>query len=695
MGFQIISGLPIWFSLLCALVGAALAATLYFRNKTSGFPRPLTILLATLRFLAFSLIAFLLLSPLVKTTGKNIEKPTLVIGIDNSASMVAGSDSTFLRTNLPQYYEKLKSGLGKSYDLKFYTFGQQVTASEKASFKESRSDIASFIGSINADFYNRNLGAMILLTDGIYNSGENPLYPLRNSMYPVFTIKLGDSALKRDLIISEVNHNRYAYKGNRFPIEVKVHALEATRESTQLSVYTDGKEVFKRKIEFTSSNQVSTIPLFVEAGEPGLKKFTITLDGISGEINTTNNKREIFVEVKEMRQKIAIVAASPHPDLAAIKRSLENSNNYEADLAMIDNFNGQAEDYSLFILHQLPSFNNQSIRLVNELIRKKIPVLFILGEQSDLSRFNQFEAGIVLSGFNKSSNEALPVLNKDFPLFILTRQMEELFTVLPPLISPFANYQVSNATYILAYQKIGQITTKMPLIAFGQTAEVRYGFIAGEGIWKWRMEDFVDNKNHTVFDDFINKSVQYLSQPDDKGKFRVYWNNYYAEYDPVKFSARLYNAADEPITGPEVKMLLTNEDGKEYSYSFSTNEEIYELSIGALPAGLYSFRAETDPGTGILTKTGNFVVNPLNLEDINLIADHHLLNAIADETGGSSFMFGDIDNLIELIKNREDIKPVVYSKKRYTDLVDFFPLLVLLILLMGLEWFLRKFHGSY
>ncbi len=695
MGFQIISGLPIWFSLLCPLIGAVVAATLYFRNKTSGFSRTLTILLATLRFLTFTIIAFLLLSPLVKTTGSTIEKPTLVIGIDNSASMVASPDSSFLRGKLPEFYEKLKSGLGKSYDLKFYTFGQQVIESENTNFKESRSDIASFISSMNADFYNRNLGAMILLSDGIYNSGENPLYPLHSSMYPVFTVKLGDSVAKRDLIIREVTHNRYAYKGNRFPIEVKVHALEAARESTKLFVFSDGKEVFSRKIDITSANQVFTIPLFVEAGEPGLKKFTITLDGITDEINTANNKREIFVEVKEMRQKIAIVAASPHPDLAAIKRALENSNNYEADLSMVDNFTGKTEDYSLFVLHQLPSSNNQSVRLVNELIQKKIPVLFILGGQSDLSRFNQFKAGIALSGFNKSSNEALPALNKDFPLFIITKQMEELFAVLPPLISPFANYQLSNATYILAYQKIGQITTKMPLIAYGQTAEARYGFIAGDGIWKWRMQDFVENANQAIFDDFINKSVQYLSQPDEKGKFRVYWNNYYAEYDPVEFSARLYNEADEPITGPEVKMLITNEDGKEYSYSFSTNEEVYQLSIGTLPAGLYSFRAETDPGTGILIKTGNFVVNPLNLEDINTVADHRLLNAMADETGGTSFMPGDIDNLIELIKNRDDIKPVVYSKKRYTDLVDFFPLLLLLILMMSIEWFLRKFHGSY
>lgn len=695
MGFQIISGLPFWFVLLCLALGAAVAAILYFRNKSSGFSRPLTTLLAVLRFISFSLIAFLLLSPLIKTIGRSTEKPSIVIGLDNSSSMFSGNDSSFLTSTLPGFYDQLNSELANKFDVRFYTFGQDVVQSENPDFKDAKTDISSFISAINAEFYNRNLGAMVLLSDGIYNSGENPLYPLRNAMYPVFTVKLGDTTVKRDLIISGVTHNRYAYKGNRFPVEVKVHAREAAGASTNLTVTSDGKEIYSRPIKVSTANQVFTIPFFIEAGETGLKKYTIATEAIPDEINTSNNRREIFVEVKEMRQKIALVAASPHPDLAALKRSLENSNNYQADLFMIGDFNAKVSDYSLFILHQLPSSTNQAIRLTDEIIQSKIPVLFMLGAQSDLSRFNQLKTGLSLSGFNQSSNEALPFLNKDFPLFMLTTPMEDLFSVLPPLISPFANYQVSNATYILAYQKLGQAITGIPLVAFTQMAEVRYGLIAGEGIWKWRMQDFAQNANHQTFDDFIHKSVQYLSQPGDKGNFRVYWNNYYAENEPVDFSARLYNDTEEPITGPEVEMQITNEDGKEYNYSFTTKGLIYQLSAGSLPAGLYSFTAKTDPGTGIITKSGNFVVSPLNLEDVNTVANHRLLNAMAEETGGSSFMPDDMQKIIEVIKNRDDIKPVVYSKKRYTDLVDFFPMLLLIIILMGAEWFLRKFYGSY
>ena len=695
MGFQIISGSPIWLIILCALLGAGVAAVLYFRNTSSGFPRSLVIFLAILRFVTFTLISFLILSPMVRVISRDVEKPSIVIGIDNSNSMIKGKDSVFLSDRLPEFLNKIKSDIGNQYDVKFFVFGHNVVESDTADFSDGKTDISSLLSVVNSRYYNRNLGAMILLTDGIYNSGENPLYQVRNLTFPVFTVKFGDTTVNRDLIISKVNHNRYAYKGNQFPVEVLVHAREAAGESTRLVVTSEGEEIFSRNISVSSGNQVFTIPLLIEAKETGLKKYRIVVEGIPGEISRENNVRDIFVEVKEMRQKIAVVANSPHPDLAALKRALEYSNNFEAEMFFADNFTANMADYSLFVLHQLPSASNQSTRLMDELSRLKIPALFILGSQSDIPRLNRMQAGLSLVGYNNSSNEALPVLNKNFPLFIITEQMNNLFADLPPLVSPFGNYQISNATYSLAHQKIGQLKTELPLVAFAQTADVRYGFIAGEGIWKWRMHDFASNGNHNTFDDFVVKSAQYLSQQTEKGKFRVFWNNYYAENDPVEFSARLYNDSDQPITGPEVNIIISSEQGKEFNYSFSINDESYHLQIGSLPTGLYSFRAETDPGTGALVKTGNFVVTSLILEDVNTVADHRLLDAIAAESGGISYFYDEMDKISETIRNRDDIKPVVYSKRRYTDLVDFYPLLILLILMMGVEWFLRKYSGSY
>ena len=50
--------------------------------------------------------------------------------------------------------------------------------------------------------------------------------------------------------------------------------------------------------------------------------------------------------------------------------------------------------------------------------------------------------------------------------------------------------------------------------------------------------------------------------------------------------------------------------------------------------------------------------------------------------------------LPRLLRQRDDIKTVVYSNTRYTELLNLPLLLLLLLLLMGAEWGLRKYHGE-
>lgn len=696
MNIQIITAAPVWFTVLCLLAGAAVSAILYFRNHDSAFSRNAIIILALLRFAAFSIAAFLLLSPMVRITGRDVIKPTIIAGIDNSASMLHKTDSATLAAEVKNMISILKNQLGDDYMLDVVSFGTQVDDSLKLSFSESKTDIAAFLKQADSRYFNRNLGAVVLISDGIFNSGENPVYTARNAEAPVFTVKMGDTAVSRDLIISRINHNRFAYKGNRFPIEIIVHARELPGEKSKLSISHEGKLLIEKEFVVSSANQVITFPLFIEADETGLKKFRIAADVVGGEINTENNVRDIYIEVREMRQKIAIIAAAPHPDLAAFMRALNKSNNFEASLFMINDFAGKPEDYSAVIFHQLPSSNLTSKKnLPEEVIRLNVPAMFVLGPQSDIAAFNRLSTGISITGQTAAINEALPVLNNSFPLFLASSQLQKLFQELPPLSVPFANYQVSNSTYTMAFQGIGQLTTNMPLVAYSQTASNRYAFVAGEGLWKWRMTDYLVNGNHDAFDELVSKSVQYLAQDAEKGKFRIYWNNYYTENEPVEFSARLFNEADEPITTPEIELTLTNESGKEFKFSFLPLDDSYLLKIGALLPGLYSFSATTDPGTGKLTKTGSFVVNALSLEDVNTVADHNTLNVIAESSNGKSFFASQINDLVAVIKAADDIKPVVYERKRYTELTDLFGLLLILFILLGLEWFIRKYLGSY
>lgn len=695
MNFQIVSGSSLWLTPLCLMAGLGYALLLYYRNRTDEIAPAWRGWLFTFRLITVSLLSFLLLSPMVSLLKRDVEKPTIIIGVDNSRSMILTSDSLEQRKQLKASFDALTSELSKDFTVSLYGLGQRVSNNPELNFNEGSSDLGAFFADMQNRYYNRNVGAIVFLSDGIYNVGSDPVYPARNTGFPVYPLKFGDTTVYCDLSVLSVKHNQVAYKGNRFPIEAVVQARQASGKSARITITAGDTEIHSQVLNFVSDNQVIAVPAFADASKTGMLKFTIKIQVIDGEINILNNERVVFVEVKEKRQKIALLANSPHPDLAAIERAVGQSNNFELEQFVLEDFNLNPADYSLFILHNLPSPLRSLEKLSVEIEKLNKPVLYILGNQTDIQRFNNLRTGLNLLNYSNRQNEAQPVINEQFPLFTVDRQMINLLENVPPLISPFAQYSQSKATFTLAHQKIGNLKTDMPLMMFGQSAQRRFGVIAGEGIWKWRIFDFSLNNNHQTFDELFGKIIQYLSVESDAGRLQVSWRNYYAENQPIEFNANIYNESFEMINEPELQMIITDESGKNYDYTFLTSGSGYQLNAGNLPPGTYRFTATAETGSSKLNRQGGFTITALKLEEMNTVANHQLLNKLAVETGGKAFFGNQTSELITALKNRDDIKPVIYTRKQYTDLINFYPALILLILLLGAEWFLRKFYGNY
>jgi hypothetical protein len=696
LNFKLITAYPWWFFVACILIGLLITGILYFRKKNSEYSGKLLWLLATIRFVATTLLAFLLMSPMIRTIKRTTVKPAIIIGVDNSSSIVMNSDSSFYRKDFINNIESLRKSFESDYEVHIYDFGQQILLDTLPDFKDQLTDISSLFNEVNTRYFNRNIGAVILASDGIYNSGSDPLYNVRNSKYPVYTINLGDTTSRKDIRIQKVSHNKTAYKGNRFPVEITLQSIELKGEHATVTISQKDNTLFSQEITISSTNQIITVPALLEAKETGLMRLKVSVSKIEGESNTSNNSREIFIEVKESRMKVAIITDSPHPDVAALQRVISNSNNFEPYIFSAGEFSSQKpESFNLIILNQLPSINNSFTSQLNSIIKSKTPLLLIIGTQSNIQVINTLNLGLILTGFKGSFNESLPLINPSFSLFLYTESQKKFIESVPPLISPLAGYNIANSINVFAKQVIGSTTTDMPLILFNETVDNRIGIIAGEGIWKWRIFDYIKNASHSNFDELIAKMFQYLTAQSDKSRFRVDWNNFYAENENIEFNAILFNKSYEPITEPEVTLEIINEQKQKFDYTFSAGDQSYSLRIGTFPPGIYTFEAKADIAGELLVKRGSFVVTAVKLEDVNLKADHKLLNTIAKVSGGKSYYPQDFSSLAKDIKARQDVKAVSYSRKNFTDLIDYYPLMILLILLLGTEWFIRKYSGGY
>ncbi len=689
---NIITDYPLWFSIFCILLGAVYAFILYRKEeKFKDLSIWLIRSMACFRFLLVTILAFLLLSPFIKTLFNKVEKPVIIIAQDNSSSNLLNKDSDFYKNEYLDKLKVLKNSLEETYEVKTYTFGENLEEGSKVDYAKKITNLSNAFDELNNKFYNRNVGALILASDGIFNQGSNPVF---NSgiEFPIYTIALGDTSVQRDIILKEALHNKLTFLGNQFPIEIAAEATQCINQKTQLTITHNGKQLFSKQYDINSERFSINENVLFEAEEVGVQHYKISLSTVKGEISYVNNVRDIYIEVLDGRQNILILANAPHPDVKALKLSIESNENYKVTNQLINEFDGKTEPYSLVIVHQIPNNISPSLKKV---IESNISIFYILGNQTAIPKYNSLNLGLNIAKSRNKFNEILPAVADNFPLFTLSENTIKNINSLPPVIGPFGTYQLKTNGYVLLNQKIGSVETDNPLMVFFQNSGKKSAVLAAEGIWKWRMQDFLKNKNHQAFDEFINKTVQFLSVKEDKSKFRIFTKNNYFENEEIQFNAELYNDSYELVNDPEIKIDLYEEDGDKYNFVFNRTTTSYILNAGILPAGFYNYKARVKLGTKDYVETGKFQIRSLLLEANNTVANHQLLQNISEKFGGKLYYPQQMENISKAINTNNDIASIIYEENDLKELISLKWIFFVLLTLLSLEWFLRKRNGAY
>lgn len=658
------------------------------------FSRGLIVFLSLFRFIAASLLAFFLLEPMLKLIRQEVEKPVIVIGIDNSESMVMSADSAEVRALATQQLAALKQALNDDYELRTYSFGDAVNETSDFGFTEKETNISSFFGEIENRYSNRNLGAVILASDGLYNRGLNPVHQTSQILAPVYSIALGDTTPRKDIVINEILHNELAYLGNDFPIEVLIDARGFAGASTAVTLRHNGQELSQEVIRFDGEQTQQTVRFLTEATTVGIQQYTITAEPLEGEFTTGNNSRNIYIEVLDSQQKILMLANSPHPDLRAIKLAVEANENYTLDLILAGDEIPSLEEYHLVIFHGLPSSRN-TMSAVRDRVQNNVPAWFILTGQTNLSEFNNWNTGVNIIEAQRSTNPAGASFNATFSLFNVDAETGNYFGSLPPLNVPFGEYQQTAQGQMLMSQRIGSVKTEFPLWTFCDQNEWKTAILSGEGIWRWRTMSYADKGSHRTFNELVHKTVQYLASRENKDFLRVSGAKSFRENEDIVFRAEAYNRSYELTTDPEIRMVITDEEAQNFEFNFSRSGNAYRLNAGHLPAGNYTYRVISDGADEQHEVSGAFSVVSVNIESVAIVANHQLLYQISSATGGEMLYAGDVSTLPNRINESREIASVVYERKELSDLINLRWIFFILLGLFAVEWFIRKRQGAY
>lgn len=671
------------------IVAAAISYLIYFRNpENTNLSKLQNGILASLRFFSFTLIFLFLLSPLIERTRKIRQLPILAIAFDNSKSV---------QDNVPsfnQLAQAMQERFSDDYQLEFWRFGEKVENTGAITGTDRRSDYGQLIKSMKSSYINKNIGALVLVGDGIYNQGQNPENFASGLKFPVYTIGVGDTTLRTDAMIGKVKTNKVAFLKNKFPVEIELKFSKLKNQIAYIDIENNQQQVYSTTVPIVSDDDFKLEFVNLEAKEPGLQHYKIKVRSFDGEVNLKNNEYEFVIQIMENKQKILMLSEGPHPDLGAIRNSLSDLQNYEIKSLTGNIVPDSLFVYSLVVLNQLPSVKNASSNLLAKIKESRIPVLFLVGPNSLLEQLNSLDMGLKISASN-NTEEVQAVFDKNFSFFQLSDGALESLEMAPPLIAPFGDTNLSGMLQNLAKQQMRNVETNKTLMAFGFEKGRKIGFILGEGLWRWRLNNFRTDGNHEAFNELVQKIVQYLALKQNEDNFNVHYSALFQETDEIELTAELFNDSYELVNTPDVNISILSDSLRELSYQFDRINDFYRLNAGNLQPGDYTFEAETQLGNQRFSEKGSFSIVKNDIELQNIRADFGVLQKMSQQTGGEFAAFENYGTLLDAVGANKQITVQHYKQTFQTEWINMKMWFFALLLLLGAEWFFRKYWGIY
>jgi len=668
----IISDLPIMYSVACLFLGIGYAYFLY-RKEVLLKAKKLKQLLFIIRTFFIALLAVLLLNPVVKSIHKTKHKPIVILAQDISESI----PDSFALQILTQISKELTD-----FEVHEFSFSDKVNKGFSIDNSGLTTNYSNLFQDMNSRFANQNIAGLVLATDGLYNSGSNPLYDNRIN-FPIYPIAQGDTLVKRDISIAKVLKNEIAFLGNTFPLEITLSAQQCKGEHIQVEVWNKGKKIHTEDRIISTDDEYQKVKINLLAENVGLQHYTISVSQLHNEENSRNNSYTAYVEVIDSRYKILLLTEKTHPDIGAYKSAITKNKNYAVEQVNVNDFNGSFEAYQLVVIFGIKE-NNPLLALLE---KANVPLLvFDIQQNSNLKLTSAFSFKS-----RGSLEEVKAVKSESFSKFTFSPELLNLIQDAPPLQTPFGKYTLQIGSEVVIAQQVGMQVTPKPIILIDEANGRKLAFITAEGYWKWKLYDYANARNNEAFDEFFSKLTQYLVLQEDKSKFRIDYKKQFAENSNIYFEASLYNESYELINDKEISLVIQNEKGDEFDYEFSKSLERYNLNVGVLDLGKYTFLAKVKGGK--LIRKGSFDVRAIQLEQLYTVANHKLLFQLANISGGKLFYPNQLDKIITAIKKSKNNFISVSSKEKLKGMINIPLVLLILLVLISLEWFLRKYNG--
>lgn len=665
------------------LIASALAAfglSFYQYLFRAGKKSRLLFFLASLRFITLFTIFVLLINPVISRKTFETVKTPLPVLIDNSSSIaLLGQEKA---SNDVAGAILGNSSLKEKYDIQPFLFAEDFKGGNGADFKGRQTQIDNAVQNLK-QLYRNTAYPVVLLTDGNQTMGNDYIYSFPQNT-AVYSVVLGDTTTFLDLKVDQLNVNKYAFLKNKFPVEAFLQYSGKKSVNAVYSIMQGATVLHKQNITFSPSKRAQAVSVLLSADKVGVQSYRAVISSAEAEKNKYNNVKNFAVEVIDQRTEVAIISAINHPDLGALKRSIETNQQRKVTILKPSEVKS-LQDYNVLISYQ-PDVTFRQLFELNK--NAKVNTFIITGNNTDFDLLNQYQDALSFR-MTSQREDYLADFNTQFNLFSLD---DIGFSGMPPLQHPFGNITVKAGVNTLLKPRVRNVSLDGPLMAFREEGQSRNAFLLGENIWKWRVETHLNTKSFEQFDIFIDKTIQYLASNSRKKSLVVTHESFYNSGDAITVTAQYFNKNYEFDENARLTIQVRNKATKAVkSYDFLKGGNEYRVNLTGLAAGQYGITLKEN--TSNTTYSGSFEILDFDIEKQFVNPDVGRLQQTADNTTGKLYFPSQADELVKALADNEMYKPVQKEIVRRSPLIDWIWLLVILAVSLAAEWFTRKYNG--
>jgi predicted membrane protein len=673
-------------SLVISLI-IALAVSYFFykklEKKISYIPKVIRRVLIFLRFSGIFLLIWLLFDVYIIYHKSQTRERNYVVLFDASESVKKNiPDLGAVYQNIKNYIENKSENI----NVKYASFGNGVLYTDSLlKYSFNKTDISGALLTLS-ELYENDGSNVLMITDGIWNSGSDPLFMNFPGIKSLHLIGIGDSTLYPDATISELRFPSRCSPGETAIGEIQLffHSMKGKNVTVRIS---EGKNIlFEKNVNVNTDKYSSDLMFEFPVSEKGIHTYKTEIITSFDEKNKINNSRWFSITVEDIRHEILVLYDHLTPDMNAIYTSLSRYDEYKFTLKPIHEGKHDFEKIPSACLIFHPG--KYTAELLAFLKNKNIPVWFFNPDLSGLTKNFQIQQLLP-----DKLTDAEPLLNPSFDYFNLTAEQKDFYSQFPALVAPSGIY-THKSGLTLFQQKINAFSTQLPLWIFDkESTGMRYVWTLGDGLWKWKFYEYRKRNQNDYFNELIYKTMQFLTADPSKKRLNLQYEKIIKEFEDIHFSATYLNENLERDVSGEVRLSLKDSTGKTFEYLMSPYNMNYRLNAGKFPPGKYRVSVQTERNKQIYKDEGTFVVLPAMIELTDLHARFNDLRLLAQKNNGTFHTYNQFKNAIEEWLSDKYQKKIVESEEVMESPVHIKWLFFIILFYFVAEWVILKYFG--